>query len=422
MATKSRVWRKLLGLKDVVVEEVDFDEAGQALRVAVRPLRRGRRRCSRCGRRCAGYDRGGGRRRWRGLDLGTVRVWLEAEAVRVRCPEHGVVVAEVPWARAGARHTRAFEDQCAWLAVRTSRTAVCELMRVSWRAVGAMVERVGAEARARRDPLAGLKRIGIDEFSYRRGQRYLTVVVDHDAGRLVWLAPGRDRAAVAGFFEALGPERAQRLRLVSADAADWIAPVVRAYAPQATVCLDPFHVVQWATRAVDAVRRELWRRLRRSGRRAEARDLQQARWVLWKAPERLAEAEHERLAELARTNRPLYRAYLLKEALRSVFQAPTPEAGLAQLDQWLAWASRSRLQPFVALARTVRRHRARIEATLRHRLTNARIEACNTQLRLLHRIAFGFRNVQAFISLAFLKLGGFCPPLPGRETMPTKTA
>jgi len=208
-----------------------------------------------------------------------------------------------------------------------------------------MVARAQAEAGAGHDPLAGLRRIGIDEFSYRRGQRCLTVVVDHDTGRLVWLAPGRDRAAVAGFFEALGPGRARRLRLVGADAAEWIAPVVRAYAPQATVCLDPFDVVQWGTRAVDAVRRALWRRLGRSGRRAEARALQQARWVLWKAPERLAEAEHERL---------------------------------------------------VALARAIRRHRERIAAALRHRLTNARIEACNTQLRLLHRIAFGFRDVQAF--------------------------
>jgi len=422
MATRSRVWRKLLGLKDAVVEGVDFDEAAGMLRVSVRPLRRGRRRCSRCGRRCAGYDRGGGRRRWRGLDVGWVQVWLEAEAVRVRCPAHGVVVAEVPWARAGARHTKAFEDQCVWLAVRTSRAAVCELMRLSWRTVGAMVERVGAEARAGRDLPAGLERIGIDEFSYRRGQRYLTVVVDHDTGRLVWLAPGRDRATVAAFFEALGPARCRRLRLVSADAADWIGPVVRTYAPQAAICLDPFHVVQWATRAVDAIRRDLWRRLRRSGHRTEAHTLQRARWVLWKAPERLDEAEHERLALLARTNRPLYRAYLLKEALRSVFQAPTPQAGLARLDRWLAWAARSRLAPFVQLARTIRRHRARIEATLHHRLTNARIEACNTQLRLLHRIAYGFRNVQALISLAFLKLGGLCPPLPGREMLPTKTA
>ena len=161
----------------------------------------------------------------------------------------------------------------------------------------------------------------------------------------------------------------------------------------------PFHVIQWATRTVDAVRRELWRRLRRSGRRAEAHALQRARWVLWKAPERLAEAEHERLAGLARTNRPLYRAYFLKETLRAVFPSPTPEAGLARLDRWLACASRSRLQPFVALAQTVSRHRARIEATLRHRLTNARIEPCNSKLRLLHRVAFGSRNVQAFPSL-----------------------
>ena len=264
-----------------------------------------------------------------------------------------------------------------WLAVRTSRVAVSALMRVSWRAVGAMVRRAGREARARAELLQGLRRIGIDEISYRRGQRYLTVVVDHDGGRLVWLAPGRDRAAVARFFEALGPERCRQLELVSADAGAWIGPVVRRMAPEAVLCLDPFHVVQWATQAVDAVRRDLWRRLRRQGRRAEARALQRSRWLLWRAREGLRPQERQRLARLA---------------------------------------------PCVRLARTVRQHRGRIAHTLQHRLTNARVEACNTQLRLLQRIAHGFRDVEAFIQLAFLKLAGLCPPLPGREPLPMKTA
>ena len=198
----ARVWKRLLGVEHTVVEQVVFDEDADAVVAMVRPTRSRRRRCAVCQRRCAGYDQGEGRRRWRGLDLGVVRVFLEADASRVRCPAHGVVVAAVPWARHGAGFTRGFEDTAAWLAVHTSRVAVAELLRVAWRTVGRMLTRVAEEAGHGVDRLAGLRRIGIDELSHRKGHRYLTVVVDHDPGRLVWAAPGHDEQTLERFFDA----------------------------------------------------------------------------------------------------------------------------------------------------------------------------------------------------------------------------
>ncbi len=183
--------------------------------VAVRPRKGAKRRCGRCGRRCAGFDQGQGRRRWRALDLGTVRAFLEADAPRVACPAHGVVVAQVPWARHGAGHTLAFDATAAWLAVHCSKQAVGELLRVAWRTVGRIVTRVAADATQAIDPLAGLRRIGIDEVSYKRGHRYLTVVVDHDTGRLLWAAPGHDAATLGRFFDLLGEQRCQQIRLAS---------------------------------------------------------------------------------------------------------------------------------------------------------------------------------------------------------------
>lgn len=415
MASMNKVWRKLLGVEGIVVEGWDFDEADGALVVAVRMMKRGRRRCPYCRVRCGGYDRGSGRRRWRALDLGTTKLYLEAEAVRVRCPTHGVVVAEVPWARPESGFTRAFEEQCAWLTVRTSRTAVAHLMRVAWRSVGRMLSRVADERLAGRDLLDGLGRIGIDELSYRKGHKYVTVVIDHDSGRLVWMAPGRDRATVHAFFDALGEERSQRLKLVSADAAAWINGVVAERAPQAERCMDPFHVVQWATDALDQVRRAVWNDLRKHGDAEQAPPLKGARWALWRNPEDLNATQRTTLSWVAHLNEPLYRAYLLKEGLRTVFHQKSYRKAKARLDEWLTWACRSRIEPIVKLSKTVRRHRDRIEAALRHRLSNAIVEGKNTQLRLLHRTAHGFHDVQAFISLAMLKLGGLCPPLPGRS-------
>jgi transposase len=305
-----------------------------------------------CRRRSPGYDLGDGRRRWRALDLGTTLAFVEAAAPRVACRRHGVVVCAVPWARHGSRFTRAFEDQAAWLAVNTSQSAVAELMRVAWRTVGAICERVCDEARREVDLLDGLRRIGIDEISHRKGQRYLTVVVDHHTGRLVWAASGRDRKTVEAFFDALGETRCKQIELVSCDMAGWIAGPVADRVPDAVRCVDPFHVVMLATDALDEVRREVWNEARKSGQLTAAKDLKGARYALWKNPENLTDRQTAKLASIQKTNARLYRAYLLKEQLRQIYRLPAKDA-IGLLDEWIAWARRCRLPSFVKLAKTI---------------------------------------------------------------------
>jgi len=172
----------------------------------------------------------------------------------------------------------------------------------------------------------------------------------------------------------------------------------------------------WATDALDEVRRETWNDARRAGQKAVARELKGARYALWKNPEDLTQRQEARLADIARTNKRLYRAYLLKEQLRQVFQQDTPEQAIGLLERWLAWASRCQIPAFVKLARTVREHKVAIYAAVAHRLTNARVESLNQKLRLLMRRAFGFRSVEALIGMAWLVHGGLCPPLPGRPS------
>ena len=407
------LWARLLGLVKVVVEDVEFDEDDEAIVVSVRPRKATKRRCGRCGRRSPAYDQGEGRRRWRALDLGTIKAYLEADSPRVECPEHGVVVAQVPWARHGSGHTYAFDDTAAWLATHCSKSAVRQLLRIAWATVGAIVTRVVADAEKATDRFGNLRRIGIDEVSYKRGHRYLIVVVDHDTGVLLWAQPGRDQKTLERFFDRLGRERSEAITLVSADAAEWIRNVVTARCPNAELCLDPFHIVAWATDALDEVRRAVWNEARHRGQKAVARDLKGARYALWKNPEDLTERQQAKLASIAVTNKPLYRAYLLKEQLRQVF-ALKGASGIALLEAWLRWARRCRIPAFVKLAKAITEHRAGIEATLVHGLSNARVESVNTKLRLLTRIAFGFRSAEALVALAMLDLGGLCPPLPGR--------
>jgi transposase len=409
----SRLWARMLGLGETVVEGVEFDDDEQLIVVSVRPRKATKRRCGLCGKRCPGYDQGAGRRRWRALDLGTIKTFLEADSPRVRCAVHGVVAAQVPWARHDAGHTYAFDDTAAWLVTHCSKSAVRDLLRIAWRTVGSIVTRVVADAENGTDRLKGLTRIGIDEISYKRGHKYLTVIVDHTSGVLLWAHPGRDSKTLERFFDQLGAERCAQITLVSADAAPWIASVVADRCKNAELCLDPFHIVQWATKALDEVRRDVWNAARKNGQRSVAKDLKNARFAIWKNPEDLTERQAATLAGIAKTNAPLYRAYLLKEQLRQVFQLKGIH-GIALLDAWLRWASRSQLPAFVKLARSIREHRAGIDAALIHGLSNARVESVNTKLRLLTRIAFGFRSPEALVALAMLDLGGMCPPLPGR--------
>lgn len=312
-----------------------------------------------------------------------------------------------------------FDDQVAWLAVHTSKTAVAELMRIAWRTVGAIVTRVSRDARQAGDRLAGLRRIGIDELSYKKGHRYVTCVVDHDTGRLVWAAPGRDKATLSRFFDLLGPDRSAMITHVSADGAEWIADVVDQRCPNAVRAADPFHVVDWATDALDQVRRDVWNTARGGkGRATEAsKALKNARWALWKDPDDLSQAQQARLDWITRTHPRLHRAWALKEGLRWVFHLSRqgyPRLAVTALDRWISWARRSRIPAFIDLARRVVRHRAAIEVAIEHRLSNALVESVNTKLRLITRIAFGFHNPHTLIGLAMLALGGLCPPLPGR--------
>jgi transposase len=417
------LWRALLRVEKTIVEDIEYDEDEQLLvaHVRLRARARARSRCGRCDRRSPAYDRGEGRRRWRALDLGTVRVAIEAAAPRVSCPVHGPTVVAVPWARHGAGHTLVFDEQVAWLATQCSKSAITELMRIAWRTVGAIITRVWADVEALHDRFANLTRIGIDEISYKRGHRYLTVVVDHDSGRLVWAAPGRDKATLAIFFDALGDQRCAQITHVSADGADWISSVVTDRCPNAVRCADPFHVVRWATDALDEVRRQAWNEARgavtqrRAGRSTgQAKALKHARYALWKNPENLTSRQQTKLGWIAKTDPRLHRAYLLKEGLRLIFQLPLEEAAEA-LDLWIGWARRCRIPAFVDLQRRIVKHQASILAAIEHGLSNGRIESVNTKIRLITRVAFGFKSPDALIALAMLNLGGHRPVLPGRK-------
>lgn len=388
-----------------------WDEEDDALVFRVRPRLRDRNRCGVCQRKAPFHDSLTEGRRWRSLNFGAIPVLFECSTHRVRCREHGVVVAHVPWARRDSRFTTAFEDQAAWMVTHCNMTAVGKFLGVAWRTIQGICRRVTESAH--RPPLKSLnlERIGIDEFSYRKRHRYVTVVVDHDSGKLIWAAKGANKNTLNRFFDELGPEGRSQLKLVTRDGATWISDVISDRCPNAHQCMDPFHVVQWATAALDEERRAIWRTYLKFERPNEGKFIKGTRWVLLKGAEKLSRRDRVKLSEVRLVNDRLYRAYLLKEQLRQVFREPYEKA-VALLDDWLAWAQRCRIDPFVRVARAVRERRDEILASIEHGLSNGRVEAINTGLRVLARQAYGFRSAQALIAMGMLKFGGLCPPLP----------
>lgn len=415
----TKLLNKVLGLGRAVVVrswelvEPATDDGRPKLVVSVRPKASRRGRCGRCGQMSPWFDRGDGERSWRHLDVAYATCELVADAPRVSCATHGPTVAEVPWARHDSAFTRAFEDLVVHDAVVGNKAAAAERYAISWRAVNNACVRVAAEALDRVDLLEGLVAVAVDEVKYKKGQRYLTVVCDQFTGRVVWAAKGRTKAVVGEFFDTLGAERAAALQFVTCDGAEWIRTVVAERAPGATVCLDTFHVVGWATDALDEVRRGEWNALRRSGGAKAATELKGLRFLLLRNWENLTARQRSVIRELDGANRRLLRAWQLKEELREIFKLPLTTARRA-LDDWLAYASRSRLAPFVKLARTIRGYRDSIEATIEWKITNGIAEANNAAIGRLRTNARGFHDPEAFITMIMLDRSGIGPDLPWR--------
>lgn len=393
---------RLLRLEGVRVHDVRFEPDRVVVQVA---LRRRRLICPLCEfstphrHDVRPVDSG-----WRHLDLGVWRIEIHARLRRVVCPEHGVRVEGVPFARHRADFTRDFEHLVAWLATRTDKTTITRLLRIHWATVGRIIQRVCADE-LDPDRLEDLFEIGIDEVSWRKGHRYLTLITDHQRGKIVWGAEGSSAQVADEFFDEL-KGRCTQIEAISLDMGPGYAKSARAHAPQAVICIDSFHVAKLGGDALDEVRREYWNELRTLGDQTAAKRFKDARWALLKRPENLTDQQAATLTALKAAGGKVARAYTLKEALRGIF---APGLSVDDVDQLLerfcSRAARSRLAPFVRLARTIRKHHDGILAAVRHGLTNARAEALNNKVRLITRRAYGFHSAQAALALVLLTCG-----------------
>ncbi len=423
-------FNKMLAIPGAYVAAVTFAPEG----IVVDLKRRARRLRCPCGWSTrAVYDRS--RRCWRGLDLAASKVFLRAEIRRLSCRRCSRVVTEqVPWARPGARFTRDFEDVVAWLAQRMDKSAITRLLRCSWEAVAGIVGRVVAD-QLDDSRLEEVYRIGVDEVSYRKGHRYLTVVADHDrAGAVIWAGEGKSAATLQGFYDELGQARCAQLQAVSMDLGAAFKKATDTNAPQARQCVDPFHLIALANEAINKARRWAWNLERdkakqaamtagpkRRGRppagsappgRDQARWVKHTRWALLKDPDALKPDQLQVLHELRRTGSVLYRCWQLKEGLRDLYRLEDPTDAPAHLNWWLAWACRCRIPAFVTLSKTIRANHDRILAAIELDLSNSKLEGLNSKIRLINHRGYGHHSAPALIAMIYLCCGGLTIALP----------
>jgi transposase len=390
---------KVLRFKSTRVVSVSFTQTG--LICDVEPTT-SIARCGGCGCKVAKlYDRRAPRL-WRHLDIGGMKTELRYGLRRVDCRRCGVTSEWVPWASPGSWFTDAFEQTTAFLAQAAAKTVVCEMMRIAWTTVGSIIGRV-VERLGGDDFLDGLTHIGVDELSYRRHHEYITIVVDHVRGRVVWAAPGKNADTLRSFFAELGKERCAAIEAVTIDMSGAYIAAAREAVPDAQLVFDRFHVQRLVHDALDQVRRAEVRAIVDTDDR---RALKHSRFALQKNPWNLNAVESSKLVEVQRTNRRLYRAYLLKETLAAILDRRQPNVARDKMHDWIRWARRSHLAPFKKAAATIRTHLDGIIAYVATGLSNGPTEALNGKARTITRRSYGFHSATSLISMLFLCCSG----------------
>ena len=322
----NKIIKKILGVKNTIIEKLEM-VSGDII-VTVHPTKSYRCRCGCCGRKGKFYDYGNDRspRRWRSLDWNGYRVFLEYSVYRVYCPHCDAVhTCKVPWASHHSCFTDSFEHVTAWMALQMNKSATSAFMRIAWKTVGEIAGRIKeAIAATTADPLDDWRFIGIDETSYRKGHTYMTVVIDNERSKVVWVHEGHGEDVLRLFFEKLGSERCKKIELVSCDGAKWIKNCIETYCRNAERCVDPFHVVQWAMEALDSVRSEFWHKAkaeepkekRPKGRPPQGAEkpeslskiIKNSKYAVGKAPENLTEKQRKKLELIEQKCPTLFRA------------------------------------------------------------------------------------------------------------------
>lgn len=394
----------LLGFKNLLVKHYDLRPRKRVLHLWVKPRGCGAR-CPECGRRCKLQRRGPAgparaMRTWRDLPAGGLAVALHYRPREVVCPAHGRRQEEVPWAAPNARNTLRLECELLRLCKQMTQKEAAARLGLPASTAAGVLHRVVARCRGGHR-IRGLKNLGIDEISYKKRHRYLTVVYDLDRRCVVWTGEGKGRETADRFFTtALSAGQRSRVLTACCDMSKAYTAAIAHHLPKALLVLDRFHIAKALNEAVDEVRKAAWRTAGAAGRAT----LKGLRFTLLKARKNRTHAERRALASIATSNRRLFRATVLKDELSRLWEYRSPIFAERYLRLWCKRALLSRVEPLRRFVSTLRRHWDGVLASITG-ITNAASEGINRLLRLAKNRASGFRSTASFSNMIFLVAG-----------------
>jgi len=391
---------KLLHLKSLKVANVWFENRYKELHLSVKPYKSGCL-CPKCGRRGCIVKGASKKRVWRDIPLGFVDVFFHYAPREIRCKIHGRIQEDVPWAAPYSRETYRFEYLLVRYCCDMSQKKAAEQLRIPKSTISDILHRLIKRGR-QGHKIRSLKVIGIDEVSYRKGRRYATVVYDMSRARVVWVGKGKGRSTIDRFFlEELSEYQRANIMYATCDMSRAYMGAIKDHCPNATLVLDRFHIVKALNEAVDEVRKEQWRKLDKDERKA----MKGLRWLLYRHSSTRTKKDTRILNSLHKSNRRIYRAWVLKDEFEQFWNYKAPWAADRFLKRWTTAALRSRLEPLRNFAKMIRKHKDNILSFVKTRLTNAVSEGINRIIRMIKNRASGFHTFDAFADMIYLVAG-----------------
>lgn len=408
----TELYRQLLGLTQPwTVERVNLNVAKQQVDVYVEHPKGTRFCCPECGAELPVYDHTA-ERSWRHLDSCQFLTYLHARPPRVKCPDHGVLQARLPWAEPSSRFTAMFEALAIDVLLASNVKRATGILNLTWDEAWYIMERAVRRGRAAKGN-AVPEQIGIDEKAISKGHRYMTLVCDLDKATVEYVADERTAESLDGYFGSLPEGGHKNIKAVSLDMWPAFINACRKWIPGADgkMVFDRFHIMKHMLDAVDRVRRREHRALAEEGDHRLAR----TKYLWLYSVENIPEKRWEQFDELKAMQLKTARAWALKESLRDFWDFPSAELVQEFWKRWYFWATHSRLKPVIDVAKTIRRHIANVLTYFEHRITNAVAEGLNSKIGTVQKRACGLRNRDHFKIAVYFHCGGLnLYPVPSR--------
>lgn len=399
----TELYRQLLGVTAPwEVQRVEMDVHGLSVDVFLTHASGSQFACPKCGRSCTVYDHLG-ERRWRHLDSCHFRTVLHAKPPRVDCPDDGVHQVDLPWAEAGARFTSMFESLAIEVLLATDVKNAASILNVTWDEAWHIMERAVIRGR-RAKTMAPPQLMGVDEKSYAKGHKYVTVVYDLRRATVEYLGQGRDFASLGAYFKAFEPSALAGIDGIALDMCQAFINACQHFVPQAAskIVFDRFHIMKKMLEAVDQVRKREHRELMHQGDNTLAR----SKYLWLYSRENMPDKLVERFAQLKGSQLRTARAWAIKESLRELWGYVSEAWARKFWKRWHFWATHSKLTEVAKVAKLISSHLDNVLSYFHHRITNATAEGLNSKIATVQKRAYGFRNIDHFKIAVYFHCGG----------------